>query len=117
MGAHDQILFRMNMMVSVTVLLSVFFLGVAMDIAPNSIWWIVLEAIFALVFVSECVVKCWIKGTGEYFCGRERIGHLVDMTLTIVAVVDVTFSVVMFVQEKSGSMKAARIIFVLRCVR
>jgi hypothetical protein len=117
----DRVLFRMNVLVSVTVLLSVVFLGVSMDYSPGSGWWVLLEALFASVFVLEFVVKLWIQGGKQFFHGHHRMGNLFDVTLTLVALVDVAFSSVMLFGPGSdavpSTVSAARISLVLRCVR
>jgi len=118
---RDRVLFRMNVLVSVTVLLSVMFLGVSMDCAPGSGWWVALEAAFASVFVCEFFIKLGIFGVKQFFCGRGRMGNLFDLTLTTVALMDVSFSAVILLgpgqNAEQSTVSAARITLVLRCVR
>lgn len=117
----DRVLFRLNVLVSVTVLLSVAFLGVSMDYSPGSGWWILLEALFATVFVVEFFVKLRIEGGKKFFRGHHRMGNMFDVTITLVALLDVAFSSVMLFGPGSeavpSTVSAGRISLVLRCVR
>jgi len=117
----DLILFRLNVLVSVTVLLSVLFLGVSMDYEPSSGWWVAVEGLFAAIFVLELFVKLGILGVEHCLCGPYRMGNLFDLALTMIAISDVTFSAVVLLgagsADAESGVSTARISLVLRCVR
>eukprot|EP00439_Symbiodinium_sp_Y106_P043509 s5629_g5.t1 len=82
-----------------------------MDYDPDWMGWTIFEAFFALVFVIEVVVKLAVLSPWVYFTGTDYAWNIGDLTLTLVAVVDVVIS------TTASSASSARMSMILRGLR
>jgi len=74
--------------------------------------WFLMEAVYAAIFSSEVIIKCFLLGVGNYFCGTDRLWNYLDVGITAITVFDVVAQV-----TESASEKGLKIATVLRTLR
>jgi len=108
---QQRIVTTVNGVAMTSILLSLVILGFSMDYDPDWMGWTIFEAFFALVFVIEVVVKLAVLSPWVYFTGTDYAWNIGDLTLTLVAVVDVVIS------TTASSASSARMSMILRGLR
>eukprot|EP00434_Breviolum_minutum_P008755 symbB.v1.2.007716.t3/scaffold479.1/size198797/8 len=108
---HDFLVHGVTALSTVSILSSFLLLGVSLDYASDWPGWLVFEAIFACIFVTEIVVKCWVFTSREYFMGSSRWWNRFDVLLTAVAVVELILNLF------SVSGGQAKLVLILRGLR
>jgi len=97
---------------SLCVFLSFALLGASLDNDPGADHWIMIEIIFAAVFVGEIIAKLAIWGKKKFWKGSDRLWNIMDVFLTCIAVFDVSLNFMPFSLGASGNM-----ILILRGLR
>merc|ERR1740121_2957908 len=93
-------------------------MGVSLDVSPSSNFWVILEVVYASIFVFEIVFKICKKGVKDYAYGEERKWNLLDLGITGMSVTEVFISVVVSFQPKEeGDSDGVRITAILRVLR
>mmetsp|Transcript_54126 Transcript_54126/g.97728 ORF Transcript_54126/g.97728 Transcript_54126/m.97728 type:complete len:885 (+) Transcript_54126:74-2728(+) len=97
------------------IIISFLFLGLSLDVDPDWLGWIVFDGFFAAIFVLEVVVKTYVLTPRGYFCGRDSVWNLFDVTLSAVAVGETAISILF--ATAGSEMKAALALRGLRLAR
>ena len=92
-------------------------MGISLDTNPDWPGWLLLDTLFAFVFVLEVVVKSYVLQPRVYFCGRDSVWNLFDVTLSLIAVVEVCLSVILSSAGATGQARAALVLRGLRLAR
>ncbi|CAJ1433686.1 unnamed protein product [Effrenium voratum] len=86
-------------------------LGFSLDLASDSVGWVVVEAIFSTIFVSEIAIKSYVFTPRTFFCGKDRWWNGFDSLLTAVAVGELLLNLVI------NNESQAKIVLILRGLR
>jgi len=110
-----QLLWYLNVIVSLAVVTSLVTYGLSLDITPDWMGWLFLQALCTLVFVSELLIKLWLLGWGAYFCKKgERLWNWTDSTITCISIFDLGLYAL---SNTTNGASFARISLVLRSLR
>eukprot|EP00930_Biecheleria_cincta_P088496 TRINITY_DN7773_c0_g1_i1.p1 TRINITY_DN7773_c0_g1~~TRINITY_DN7773_c0_g1_i1.p1 ORF type:complete len:1008 (+),score=189.64 TRINITY_DN7773_c0_g1_i1:39-3062(+) len=101
-----------NFCSSMCVFLSFALLGAALDNDPGAAHWVMIEVVFALVFVGEILTKIVIWGNRKFWKGPDKYWNWLDVALTGIAVFDVSLNFLPISLGSSGNM-----ILILRGLR
>ncbi|CAK0894692.1 unnamed protein product [Prorocentrum cordatum] len=105
----------LNTFVSLTVLASIVCLGLSRESDPDWEGWLILEAVFAVIFIAEINIKILMHGSRTYWCGPDRRWNWLDFTVTVVSVGDVCLNLV--IQNLSDELEFSRLALVCRVFR
>eukprot|EP00811_Abedinium_folium_P000252 NODE_1022_length_2647_cov_11.688889.p1 GENE.NODE_1022_length_2647_cov_11.688889~~NODE_1022_length_2647_cov_11.688889.p1 ORF type:complete len:749 (-),score=188.80 NODE_1022_length_2647_cov_11.688889:244-2490(-) len=106
-------LIALNLFVSFVIALSLFTLGLSMDVWPTWSGWIAVECAFAIVFVTEFFVKQFLLGYQRYWCGPDRAWNWLDFSITVAAFADAAAGLV----TSTSSTRGVNFTMALRCFR
>lgn len=67
-------------------------LGISADIAPDWFGWVVIDGVFALIFLAETVFKMRLEGWRAYVWGDDRVTKTFDLLLVTLAVLELGFA-------------------------
>mmetsp|Transcript_97519 Transcript_97519/g.303728 ORF Transcript_97519/g.303728 Transcript_97519/m.303728 type:complete len:805 (+) Transcript_97519:56-2470(+) len=107
----------LNLVVGITVVMSIATLGVSMDLSPDWPGWLALEATFGVVFVFEFVLKISMEGWRAYWWGRDRRWNWFDFTITLCTLIDLALSLVTIGMADKADLTSAKLTLVLRGLR
>ncbi|CAJ1383990.1 unnamed protein product [Effrenium voratum] len=96
---------------SAAIVTSFVLLGFSLDLASDSVGWVVVEAIFSTIFVSEIAIKSYVFTPRTFFCGKDRWWNGFDSLLTAVAVGELLLNLVI------NNESQAKIVLILRGLR
>jgi hypothetical protein len=105
----------LSVVVTLTVLASIFCLGLSRETDPGWEGWLVLEVVFAVIFVSEIVLKIWMYGSHVFWFGHHRHWNWLDFTVTVISVVDAGLT--LLIQNLSDSFQFSRLALICRVFR
>ncbi|CAE7247722.1 unnamed protein product [Symbiodinium natans] len=86
--------------------------GISLDYSPDWAGWFYVDTGFAVVFILEVFVKLICLGPREYFCGKECVWNIFDMTLSTGAAAEIAYQVVI-----NGASTPSRIALTIRVLR
>lgn len=104
--------------VALVILLNAVVSSLSMDVKdPNNVGWLAIGCIFATLFWAELVIKVWMFGCRELYCGKGALSNLFDAGLILTDTVQLM--IMLFASEtRSGVyITVFRIIRLLRLVR
>lgn len=115
---------RLNAVVVTMVIVNLFAMGFSVDFQPGHKGWFALEVLCTAVFVFEAAIKMYMEGIRELFSGPARHWNIVDVIVTLFALLDMAYSIHLMEESSAGReasvSSAARIAIgarVLRIVR
>lgn len=86
-------LMMLDSALAVLVILNTITIGVSADMsARHPFLWVVIDAIFASLFLIELLFKLWLTGVTEYFCGSEWRWGFFEAGLVVSAVLEVVLA-------------------------
>ncbi|CAK0888164.1 unnamed protein product, partial [Prorocentrum cordatum] len=103
----------LNVAVALTVVASVFCLAISTETDPDWGGWIVLEVLFAVIFISDSVLRMLLHGSHEFWFGHDRRWNWFDFAITSVSVGDVCLTLAI----QAGSAGFGKFALVLRFFR
>jgi len=107
----------LNVVVGVTIVLSIIVLGVSMDVEPNWIGWLVVEALIGTVFVVEMVMKVVFLGWRGYLWDDNWQWNWLDVLITLLTLVDLAINLATRSSESAADLSVAKLTVVLRALR
>jgi len=107
-------LFAIDSIIGAVIVLNTLVLGVSTDVSPLWLGWIIIDGLFAFIFLMELVVKVRIIGLQDFVCGREKVTNFFEMALVVLAILEFFLALVQRGQHHSGS---AQLMSLLRTVR
>lgn len=109
-------LFYIEPVVAVLIVVNGIMIGFQTDRAFES-WpgWPYIETVFAVLLVLECIVRFWLSGSKQFFCGPDFHWNLFDMFLVLTAVTDVVFQLAF--PEQKADMAGASLLRFCRLIR
>lgn len=107
----------LNIVVGITVVMSMLSLGLSMDVAPTWSGWITLEVLFASVFVIEIAIKVYLVGWQDYWWGSGWKWNLCDTVITLLTLLDLCLSLATLSVASGTDIAASKLILVLRALR
>eukprot|EP00930_Biecheleria_cincta_P016785 TRINITY_DN13538_c0_g1_i1.p1 TRINITY_DN13538_c0_g1~~TRINITY_DN13538_c0_g1_i1.p1 ORF type:complete len:884 (-),score=151.77 TRINITY_DN13538_c0_g1_i1:62-2653(-) len=121
---HKRVLAVLQVIVTLTIVLSTSGLGISMDNSPGWVGWLVFEIFCAFVFGIEVIIKVSLFTPKGYFCGEESMWNILDFLLAGLAIGDVIVSILAQDAPTTGNMYAifrafrlARLVRILKLVR
>lgn len=113
----DAQLATFDTVLGVVVLLNALYLGIAVDNSPNWIGWTVFDVCFAMAFVSEVLIKCYLLGLREYFLGSDLAWHYFEVVLAIAAVLEIVLDLATMGEDGGVLWSMFRVVKALRMTR
>jgi len=91
-GSRWRSVFVLESVMGVVITANCVLLGVSADLRPGWFGWVVIDACFALMFLSETVFKIRFEGCRAYMHGEERFGHLFELGLVAMALLEIVLA-------------------------
>jgi len=85
--------YGINPLVCIVILLNAVTIGLSMDVEPDWVGWIVIDAIFVSVYLFEMMFKWRVLGLYEFFLGPSWAWNIFDFLIVVMSVGDVVLSV------------------------
>jgi len=94
-------------------------IGIGADHPEHVTTWEVLEVVFFLIYLAECLVKNWWWGVRTYFCGADRSWNLFDFACLLVSAVELLVKLIASEdgQSQLNLLKVLRLARLFRLVR
>eukprot|EP00928_Gymnodinium_smaydae_P001157 TRINITY_DN10423_c0_g5_i1.p1 TRINITY_DN10423_c0_g5~~TRINITY_DN10423_c0_g5_i1.p1 ORF type:complete len:606 (-),score=77.71 TRINITY_DN10423_c0_g5_i1:276-2033(-) len=96
------------------IMLNILLIGISADVAPQSVAWVVVDALFALAFLFEICLKIRVTGLLNFSCGPEKLMNWLEAVLVALAVSE---SIVTSVQMSLGASSGVHLLTLFRTLR
>eukprot|EP00928_Gymnodinium_smaydae_P062678 TRINITY_DN4648_c0_g2_i1.p1 TRINITY_DN4648_c0_g2~~TRINITY_DN4648_c0_g2_i1.p1 ORF type:complete len:577 (+),score=87.85 TRINITY_DN4648_c0_g2_i1:110-1840(+) len=103
----------LDSLVGTLIVLNAVFIGIRMDYDPTHAGWILIDAMFSLVFMTEVMLKLYVQGFNVYFCGPQKFFNIFDVSLVSVDLIQFVLDALLTIDDVSG----VRLGALLRVVR
>mmetsp|Transcript_23472 Transcript_23472/g.45623 ORF Transcript_23472/g.45623 Transcript_23472/m.45623 type:complete len:576 (-) Transcript_23472:53-1780(-) len=82
-----------NPIVCVIILVNAITIGVSIDVEPDWVGWVVIDALFVTVYVVEMLCKWCIVGIRAFFCGQHGAWNWFDFFIVVISMGDVIMTI------------------------
>lgn len=92
-GDKDFLTLVLDSSMAFVIVLNCVTIGMSSDYSAGWTGWILLDAIFAFIFLSEVIIQMFLQGAREYLIGHDWRWHIFEIVLVALAILEVSLSV------------------------
>lgn len=113
----DFLTMALDSIMGLVIVLNCASIGISSDMWTDWSGWIVVDALFAAIFVTEVFIQVHLNGLREYLLGQDRKWHLFELSLVVLALLEVIINLINPSMSKNTSTSNFSLFRILRLVR
>jgi hypothetical protein len=84
----------LDQLMGLVIIINVITIGLSSDVGTGSQTWLVIDGVFACLFLAESIMKMTILGAMTFWCGSNRAWNLLEVGLVVFAWVELIIALV-----------------------